>query len=1114
MEEFNEMKSKDMRLLALILIILTACLASFAQSTSGDIVGTIYDASGAMIPNATIVAKNDATGVETTTKSTVAGEYHIANLLPGTYTITVTMTGFAKAQIKGLAVTLNATATNNVKLDVSTNVETVEVSAAAASIDTTTASVQSSFQETAMSELPTASGGSGVLNLALLNAGVGTSGAIGLGSGPSVGGQRPRNNNFTIEGIDNNSGSVTGPLVSLPNDAVAEFTVQQNQISPEFGHSSGGQFNSVVKSGGNAFHGTAYEYLQNRNLNAADNINVVNGSPLHPRYDDNRFGGSFGGPIKKNKLFFYGLYEYEPVGNSSSAGQLYAPTAAGWNTISSFSSLPGFNQTSLSQLKQYLGTANTAVSAASVGGYPLVGPGNESLGEQVAATAKPVEIGLLGITSPAFSNNEKGVASVDYNISNTDSLRGRFILNRSGFIDTAASLPVFYETVPTNNYLVAISEFHTFTPSVINEFRLGYNRYYNTYSAGDFKWPGLDQFPNVNIFELNAQLGPDGNAPQAGVQNQYQLTENLSWTKGKHSLKFGFDGWKQISPQSFTQRGRGDYEWSYLSDYLFDYNPDYIAQRSLGASEYYGDRVFTGFYVNDNWKATPHLTVSIGLRYEYETVPYSERLQTRNAISNVPGLIVFQEPTAGTKDFMPRIGLAYSPGTSGKTSIRAGFGRSFDVLVDNFGLLTLPPQATTTVDLTGLDQGGFLKSGGIAPNASAAALTQAQARSGTGGYVPNQVRPQSLQWNIGIQHVFHENYTLESRYLGTRGIHLPVQAQLNRVPVVNASNALPFFTAAPSQAALNAMTTSLAKLTAAYNAGGYLDPAYAAAGFNGIITSYQPWGNSTYHGWANQFTRRFSNGLQFSAAYTFSHGIDDSTAEVFSTYTTPRRPQNIRDLSADRSSSALDHRHRFTYQVLYDAPWYKTSHNWALKNLAGNWEVAPIYTYQTGNWFTVQSGLDSNLNGDSGGDRAYLNAGGNPNIGSGTTPLKNSAGDTVAFLINNPAAEYVTAPKGTLSTAGRNTARLNPTNDFDATFAKAITVGPESKYRLQFSGRFFNLLNHPQYVGGNISDVAPIGFTSTAVHNFTIPSTSVFHTPQEAFSSNPRGITVAAKFTF
>src|SRR5215471_17828292 len=346
------------KLVLLIGVTLFAWLGSFGQSVTGELAGTVFDASGAAIPNANVVARSEATAVETTTKSTTTGEYRLTNLPVGSYTVIVTASGFSKTEIRNVTVTLAKTATQNFKLSVASSTETIEVSAAAVSIDTTTATVGTAFQSTSIADLPIASGGSGVINLSLLNAGVGSSGAIGLGAGPSVGGQRPRNNNFTIEGIDNNSGSVTGPLVTLPNDAVSEFSVQQNQISPEFGHSSGGQFNQVVRSGGNEFHGTAYEYLQNRNLNAADNLSAVNGDPLHPRYDNNRFGGSLGGPIRRNKLFFYGLYEYNPIGNSSSAGQLYAPTAAGWATISSFSSTAGFNQTNLSQLKQYLGTAS------------------------------------------------------------------------------------------------------------------------------------------------------------------------------------------------------------------------------------------------------------------------------------------------------------------------------------------------------------------------------------------------------------------------------------------------------------------------------------------------------------------------------------------------------------------------------------------------------------------------------------------------------------------------------------------------------------------------------------------------------------------------------------
>ena len=159
----------------------------------------------------------------------------------------------------------------------------------------------------------------------------------------------------------------------------------------------------------------------------------------------------------------------------------------------------------MAQLKQYLGTAASPVSAASVNGYPLIGPGNESLGNQVAS-AKPFEIGLLGISSPAFTNNEAGIGSVDFNISDKDSLRARFILNRQGSIDTAASLPVFYQTVPTNAYIATMTEFHTFSPTLTNEFRLGYNRYSNVLSAGNYKWPGLDQFPRPTLrYERSAR---------------------------------------------------------------------------------------------------------------------------------------------------------------------------------------------------------------------------------------------------------------------------------------------------------------------------------------------------------------------------------------------------------------------------------------------------------------------------------------------------------------------------------------------------------------------------------------------------------------------------------
>jgi hypothetical protein len=634
--------------------------------------------------------------------------------------------------------------------------------------------------------------------------------------------------------------------------------------------------------------------------------------------------------------------------------------------------------------------------------------------------------------------------------------------------------------------------------------------------AGNFSFPGLDQFPNLVYFDLGLQLGPDPNAPQYGYQNTYELSDSISLTKGAHSFKFGFDGIRNVSPQSFTQRSRGDYEWSYLSDYLFDFTPDQLAQRSAGNPVYWGNRWMLGGFATDTWKLRPNLTVNLGLRYEYYTVPASENDQTLNAIANVPGLITFNAPTPQTNNIMPRIGIAYSPGTSGKTSIRAGFGLFYDVTYDNLGLLSLPPELSTTQDVTGAPAGyplsNFLANGGLPPTGPSSSFSAADARASTAGYIPPVQRPESYSWNFDIQHEFGTNYVFETFYLGTRGLHLDVQDQINRQAVVNASNALPVYWSNPGAAVLNSFTNTLGAVSALYSAGGDTVPAYAAAGFTSPITAFMPYGSSSYNGWGNSLTRRFNNGLQFIGSYTWSHDIDNSTADVFSTVTTPRRPEDSQNVSIDRASSALDHRNRFSVEMLYQEPFFKHS-NWFMKNLLGNWEIAPIYTYQTGTLYTIQSGVDSNLNGDAWPDRAIVNpSGGNPSIGSGVTALTNSAGATVAYLVNNPAAGYAQAPKGTISTAGRNTGMMNPIDDVDITAAKRINI-TESK-QIEFSARAFNVFNHPQYINGQLNDVAPFSPTGNNQRLFTEPQSLLFGQLSRVWSSNPRSMVLALKFTF
>jgi len=1091
---------------------------SNAQVISGDLVGTVLDKTGAVVPGATVEATNANTGVKAQTKAGQNGEYRFSNLPVGAYNVAASAPNFSTTTINNFRVELNKISTLQITLEVQGAVTSVEVSGAPPALDTTTAQVQTTFEAKQAEDLPIASTGgtgSGVLNLSLLSAGVSTAGGVGVGSGPSVGGQRPRNNNFMIEGVDNNNKGITGPLVTVPNDAVAEFSLLQNQFSPEFGHSSGGQFNTVVKSGTNTFHGMAYVYNQNRNYNAFDQLQKVEGFTSTPRYDNNRFGGQIGGPVVKNKLFFFGNFEYEPFGQAGGAGAVCAPTAASYATIAA---TPGLSATNLAILQQYV-PAGTADSSS-------CGPIN-----WVGGTTLPTA--GLAITAPSFTNYKFLTTSMDWDISSKDQVRGRYIYNSAVGLDTSANLPAFFLPQPNKYHLFTFNEYHTVSPTLTNEFRLGFNRFAQEFTSGSFAFAGLDSFPNLQFNDLGQlQLGPDPNAPQSTVQNTYQIADALTWTRGAHTLKFGIEGRKLIAPQTFTQRVRGDYEYNDLLSFLTDAPPDSLAERSNGNPVFYGDQSAIYWYVNDNWRIRPNFTLNLGLRYEYTTIPFTQRAQSLNEAASVPGLIDFLTPRAPRNNWGPRIGFAYSPGSSGRTSIRAGAGMAYDVLFDNIGLLSLPPQLSSTIDCAPVGNyacpATFLGSGGILPGPGGIATfpTIADQRAATSAFVPvNQLSPKSIDWTLGIQHTFWNDFTGEIRYVGTRGIHLPAQIQINKRAIVTPSFSLPTYTTAPTQATLDASGLDLAALEAVSP----VVPAYDAAGFNASnITAYEPWSSSTYHGLAAQLNKRLTHGVQIISAYTYSHLIDNATAEVFSTVLSPRRAQDGQNLSADRSNSILDHRHRFTFALIYDEPYFRGS-NWLLRNTLGNWEIAPIYTYQSGQWVTPQSGLDANLNGDSAGDRVVLNPGGIGGTGSGVVPLCTSAvaacpttltdalaapAGVVGYLATNPTARFIQAGYGVYPNAGRNIMQLRPINDVDLSALKRINL--TEPVRIEFRASATNVLNHPQYVGGFINDVQPIpspGFIGFQ-RNMLEPQNPAFNDPTAVFSSNPRTMQLALKILF
>lgn len=1154
---------RSLRVLFALFSLLTLTVGiAFGQAISGNLVGTISDPTGAVVANAEVTATNVGTSASVVTHTNSTGEYRFDNLPVGSYKITVKAAGF-RTFVSQADVELNRTGTRNGSMTPGAASETVEVSGAAPTIDTTTAQLQNTFDPQYSQDIGLTSAGgagAGVLNLSLLTPGVTNGSAMGDGVGPSVGGQRPRDNNFTVEGVDNNNKGVTGALITVPPEAVENFTLLSNQFNSEFGHSSGGQFNTTVKSGTNGFHGSAYEYFRNRNLNAVDQTWVQQGLTQNPRFDSNRFGGTFGGPIVKDKLFFFTNFERNPVGFISvGGGAVQTPTAAGMAAISAD---PNLSATNLGVFQQFVpqattpsgcitynGTTNSG--ATPLGADPFSAPANGT------CAAGTVEVGNVPITPAAWQSWTNFVQSVDYNMSDKDQIRGRFIYNRENLLDNAAQLGTFFAPYSITFALINISEYHAFTPNVTNEFRVGFNRFDENIPAGNFSYQGLDAFPNITLHDLGngLNIGPDPNAPQFTIQNFYQFVDNVSFVKGKHTFKVGGEYRWYISPQGFTQRSRGDYQYNGTQVFLEDFAPDNFGQRSTGSSTYYGNEKAIYFFVNDTWRVTQHLTLNAGVRYEYTTTPIGENRQTLNELSNTPGILVpeagnqalmFSAPQAPKKNWAPRIGFAYAPGSSGTTSIRGGFGMAYDTLYDNIGSLAVPPQVGSTENVTPLLP-GFLAGGGLPPGNGngITVLDKATALSNTANWIPPNVQdPYSINWNLGVQHAFGKNYTAEINYVGTRGIHLPLQDIIGLQSSVTPTNFLPTYLQAPDQATLDALPLSLNADAIGFPIVGTrdsFDSTYSNAGFgcfgdlqpNGtfgppctpFITAFVPRGWSTYHGLQSGLTRRFSHGLTFQAAYTWSHAIDNSTADFHTSDITPRRPQDFANFAAEKSNSALDRAQRFTLAMVYDLPYFKGG-SWLMKNVVGNWTFSPVYTYETGQWVTVQAQQDANLNVDSAGDRVIVNPSGVRGTGTDVTalcrvsnPCDPNTGVVVGYLANNPNAQYIRTGLGALANSGRNTLQTPGTNNIDLGIYKNLNFTETMKFR--FGAQFGNIINHPQYIPGSnpgfglgVNDVNGFASVGTGYTAFVTPGDANFNNPKAVFASNARTIALVAKFTF
>ncbi len=1038
-----------------ILTLLIVAATAMAQATGGRASGTVTDASGAVIPNAAVTLKNEATGQTITMQTTAAGAFNFPNVPVGNYSVKILADGF-KATASEIVIALNQESVLNTALQTGAVTDQVNVTAAAGGLVQTDASqLGGSWNARQSLELPIFGN---QYSLALLSPNVVATSTGVVGAGGTIGGVRPRGNSFNIDGVNNDDPSVTGPSTKLILDAVQEFTLLNNNFNAEFGSAAGGQFNTITMSGTNKMHGSLFSYLQNESLNARSS------AATRPYFRDHRFGGTVGGPLIANKLFYFGAYQYERIKQSTVTSTYLAPTEAGLQQISG---LAGVSPFVVDMLRNNLALAPAATTTRTVLGTPDVPFGN------------------IALSVPGGSREHLFQTNIDHLPNDKNQFRYRFSFERRRAEQPGGGSAKFNNLQAYDSRLFSATWVRVMSATLVNDARIAYRRITENYPIKD---ANVSNFPNLVVTDLNLNLGPNQVLPQGSpVNNSYQIADSLSWMRGAHTFKFGGEMRRQIFTQRFLQAARGNYDYASFDQLLRDQSPQNNSSfRSTGSDGFTGNQFKYATFAQDDWKVKPALTFNLGVRYEYSTLPRDLAAQALNSVASVPGVLEFNKPHTDKNNIAPRLGFAWSPtmkgragnwlfGDGGKSALRGNFGVSYYENFYNLVLTSLPPQFQQTLTPSaanaafGLDPArAFLQSGGI-PNQLIALTDANTARAATNAYVPDQVSPISLSWSLSYQREIMSNTVLEVRYLSTRGRHLPVQLRLNAPAVVDNALVLPTFLNAPDVTQLAGLQT----LGGIRAVPGVNARPLATNGFSTNLTSYQFAGASQYDAGSISLTRQFNRGLAFNMAYTWSATIDDSTVELNSSAINPRRPQDFFNLSADRSRSALDTPHRFASSFSYDLPFFQNLDNKWMRMSFGGWQMHGIFQAQSGQPITVLSGVDSNINRDSAGDRTIFNPAGSAGVASGVTAI-NAAGQTVAmgnnatvaYVANNPSAKYIVAGIGARPTTGRNTLRTNGFNRTDLNLTKVFVFG-ERGQNFRLGAEFFDVFNQqPRTVAG------------------------------------------------
>jgi hypothetical protein len=1084
-----------------------------AQSTTADITGTVTDATGASLPHATVTLTNLGTKEVRTAQTTDAGDYTFTQLGPGTYSIQVSQSGFKSFVIPNIALSASDRARENAKLEVGTEGQTVEVTGQAPALQTDSSVLTTVVTQKATQDLPL--NGRNYVNLAQLAPGANEGPPNGLSSGGrpddrrltsgiSINGQSDTINDWMIDGLDNNERIIGTTGIRPSIEAISEINIQSNTYTAEVGRTAGGVINIITKSGTNSFHGSAYEYFRNDVLNTYPFQFGANNRK--PELRQNQFGGSIGGPIIHDKLFFFG--DYEGLRQVQGA----APTLSQVPTLAQYTALRS-NPASLAD--------GGAVDPAGLA-YALLYPAPN-------APSNTATSGAFVSSPVVVRNSDTADGRVDVQLNQKNLLYGRYSYNRTpvqfpGLLPTVneAGLNIapggaifnFYGNAQDNAQNAQINYIHTFNSNLLLALGFGYTRINNQsfpLNYGEAVNTAFGQ-PNVNL-DVNtsglspatvqnlADLGDGSFIPIKDVDNTFQYQGSITINRGAHNIKIGA---ALIRRQALNfQNNYGIGSWGFNT-----INGDPTGLAALLQGDYFSVQRSNSLvpphyrlwepsaFLQDDWHATPTLTLNLGVRYDIFT-PFTE---VKGAISNfdpaTASIVVANQngvnQYAGLNptwtNVAPRIGFAYTvtPGTV----LRGGFGISYFPMnyTSNSSLKNQPfvsafncNNGNCPAPIPGIGGPG----NGTGTFQLGLPLPTAASATNPAGNIADPVDPNFRssyleQFNLTLERAFGPN-VLQATYVGMLGRHIAQIYNDQNLPPLISNNTL------NALAAVEGTTPGVA-----YN---MLRPFYTQLPNITQIGGYNSGGSSNYNALQLSLNRRTSAGLTFGANYTLAHGLDNVlnlSNEINDGYGTI--PSQIS--SVDYGNSDVDIRNRLAFSANYELPFGKSASG-LVGTLAKGWQANTILVWESGEPFTVinSSGIATTSFGNHNDRPNQLRKG-------------NLSGSSIAEFFDPTA--FAPQTSGVLGTERKNPLYGPHYRHVDLSLFKNFTVYRESF--IQFRAECFNIANATNFANPNNTLQSSAGTTDPDV--YTVTSNNVGTITTTSANYNPRLFQFALKYQF